>query len=360
MNNRVKGKAFTLIELLTVVAIIGILVGILLPSLSRARRIAKTTTCSTRLKTHGQGLAIYANEYDDVLVAHRLPRLDNEHWRADVEGGLKYRPTFLAMLGTQLGIPPFEDPMPTRTETDCEGEPGDRQNYANEVYVCPEVENWTDERNACYGYNYQFLGNARLRDVDDPFSYKNWPVFFSRVKGAAQTVAVGDSLGTAAAFARVRRSEYQGENRRCDKQRRGVFGDAGSPINGRSLNARGNEGLVLDPPIVDPGAGEIAGREGDDDGGGGERVGDASPAGGWPGYISNGGGGGGARSAVDPRHGKKGNILWLDGRVSLESLEALGYWVEKNGAVGLGDLELKEGNNRFWAGGQRNRVWLMD
>lgn len=359
MNDRVKGKAFTLIELLVVVAIIAILVGILLPSLSRARRIAKTTTCSSRLKTHGQGLAIYANEYDDVLVPHRMPRIDNEHWRADVEGGLKYRPTFLAMLGSQLGIPPFDDPMPSRLDTDCQGEPGDRQNYANEVYVCPEVAEWTDERNACYGYNYQFLGNARLREMDDPSSYKNWPVYFSRVKGAAQTVAVGDSLGTAAGFARVRRTDYQGENRRCDKASRGEFGDAGPPINGRSLNARGNEGLVLDPPIIDPNMGEIAGREGDAGGSGGEQVGAASPLGGWPGYISLGGGEEG-RSAVDPRHGNKGNILWLDGHVSLESLQALGYWVEDSGAVGLGDIELKQGNNRFWAGGQRNRVWLLD
>ncbi|MFQ5591540.1 MAG: prepilin-type N-terminal cleavage/methylation domain-containing protein [Phycisphaerae bacterium] len=357
MKRSAAQRGFTLLELLAVIAIVGLMVGLILPSFSRARRQANTTNCSTNLRTLGQGLAIYANEYSDMLVPHRMPKLDGEQWSVHILGGLKYRPTFLAMLGTQIGIPPFEDPKPTRSAVDCEGEPGDRQNYASTTYVCPEVANWTDERNACYGYNYQFLGNARLRNDADPLSFKNWPVFFSRMKGPAQTVAIGDSLGTAAAFPSFRRTPYEGENRRCDKTLSEAALAQNPTFNGRSLNARGNEGIALDPPVVDPAAGEVAAHEGDVAGGAGQQTSLATPPGGWSGLVSYEGGEA-YRSAVDLRHGRRANILWLDGRVSLETLESLGYWVENDGSVGIGDLETRQGNNRFWSGEQRNRVWL--
>jgi prepilin-type processing-associated H-X9-DG protein len=352
--------------MLIVIAIIGLLVGLVMPSLSRARRQAKTTECSTRLRTLGQGLAIYANEYRDQLVPHRLPLVDEEYPGVSIEGGMKYRPTFLAMLGTQVGVAPFADPrsaLPGSGEAavDCEGEPSDRQNFANEVYVCPEVATWTDERNACYGYNYQFLGNARLRDELDPLSFKNWPVFFSKIKSPGHTVAIGDSLGTAASFSRLMRRGYEGENRKCDKTPDALdFNLANPPVNGRGLNARGNEGLVLDPPIVDTVNGEVAtyGGEVTVPPGSGQQP-ESAPSPGGRRSLTSDEGGEPFRSGVDLRHGNKTNILWLDGRVSVETLESLGYWVEEDRSIGFGDIEHQQGNNRFWSGDQRNRVWRM-
>jgi prepilin-type N-terminal cleavage/methylation domain-containing protein/prepilin-type processing-associated H-X9-DG protein len=60
-------RAFTLIELLTVVAIISLLISILMPSLSRARDQAKSVHCLARLKDFGNGLASYENVYRDIL-----------------------------------------------------------------------------------------------------------------------------------------------------------------------------------------------------------------------------------------------------------------------------------------------------
>jgi prepilin-type N-terminal cleavage/methylation domain-containing protein len=58
-------KGFTLIELLVVIAIIALLVSILLPSLTRARELAKQAICGTRLKGLGNAFALYQNSYND-------------------------------------------------------------------------------------------------------------------------------------------------------------------------------------------------------------------------------------------------------------------------------------------------------
>lgn len=54
--------AFTLIEVLVVVAIIALLVAILLPSLSRAKEVSRRTVCLYNLKTLGQCWQLYYTE----------------------------------------------------------------------------------------------------------------------------------------------------------------------------------------------------------------------------------------------------------------------------------------------------------
>ena len=59
-------KAFTLVELLVVIGIIAVLVGILLPSLNRAREAAKRTQCLSNMRELGSALRIYGVENKDV------------------------------------------------------------------------------------------------------------------------------------------------------------------------------------------------------------------------------------------------------------------------------------------------------
>jgi prepilin-type N-terminal cleavage/methylation domain-containing protein/prepilin-type processing-associated H-X9-DG protein len=67
-------RAFTLIELLVVVAIIAILIGILLPSLARAKQSAIKTACSANLKQVGMGIQMYQqNSADKFPTARYMP-----------------------------------------------------------------------------------------------------------------------------------------------------------------------------------------------------------------------------------------------------------------------------------------------
>jgi len=60
-------KAFTLIELLVVVAIIALLVGILVPSLNKARGQAKRAACAAHLRQVGVALVAYMQDSGDRM-----------------------------------------------------------------------------------------------------------------------------------------------------------------------------------------------------------------------------------------------------------------------------------------------------
>ncbi|MEJ5251311.1 MAG: prepilin-type N-terminal cleavage/methylation domain-containing protein [Chthonomonadetes bacterium] len=71
-------KAFTLLEMLTVVAIIALLVALLLPLLNSARRHAQVSPCMNNLKQLHSALTMYRDDYG---LLSSTPT-----WRVEISG----------------------------------------------------------------------------------------------------------------------------------------------------------------------------------------------------------------------------------------------------------------------------------
>ena len=64
---KTSSRGFTLLELLVVIAIIGLLIGLLLPSLKRSLDLAKATACKSNLRQVSYALNTYKIENDGWL-----------------------------------------------------------------------------------------------------------------------------------------------------------------------------------------------------------------------------------------------------------------------------------------------------
>ena len=77
-------RKFTLIELLIVIAIIGLLITLLLPSLSKARKAAHQVVCLSNLRSISQGFQIYSKMNNGGI-------LRRDYWTAPGEYSIWYK-----------------------------------------------------------------------------------------------------------------------------------------------------------------------------------------------------------------------------------------------------------------------------
>lgn len=97
-------RAFTLVELLVVVAVIALLVSVLLPALAGARRAARAAACLANIRSLGLVHALYADDHRGCFADAGLPH----------GGGGDPARSFVAVLGAVSG-----EALPLRS-------PGDR------------------------------------------------------------------------------------------------------------------------------------------------------------------------------------------------------------------------------------------
>lgn len=93
-----RGNAFTLIELLTVIAIIGILAAILIPVAGQAREQARVSQCVAQLRDLGTAVHLYATERRDFIPPH--VRTDGAN--PDSEWGSRVGPNIHGVIGLLL------------------------------------------------------------------------------------------------------------------------------------------------------------------------------------------------------------------------------------------------------------------
>lgn len=207
-----QAKGFTLIELIVVIAILGLLISILIPSLSSARRSAKTNVCLSHLKGVGNAFSIYLIENDDNFPPHRLGRVPPSSMNLYVNDFLRQSPRWQWFLKTDLG--PVINPAPFQSEIESlRGTPGGaywhdnqpphneagarlRRTMTHDMFTCPVVDDDRfshDVRDGAFGFNYQYLGNAR--QDRRPGRWDNFAVGLHRIKNISGTILVADSRG---------------------------------------------------------------------------------------------------------------------------------------------------------------------
>lgn len=143
MNRAAKRRhhAFSLIEILVVIAIISLLIALLIPGLSASRKRAKTSMCQSHLKAMGTALGTYASEYSDRLPAAEIYTHETQ-LNALQSGAVNQCDLFGYGWAEEL----YEYQTPTEKVTDYSHFPVQR-NYKGKyggIFSCPTAEIETD------------------------------------------------------------------------------------------------------------------------------------------------------------------------------------------------------------------------
>jgi prepilin-type N-terminal cleavage/methylation domain-containing protein/prepilin-type processing-associated H-X9-DG protein len=103
-----RSEAFTLLELLVVIAVLGTLAALLLPALARAQTRAKSACCLNNLRQWGVATQLFATDNSDLLPKDGSPNgtSTDEGWYVDLPRLLGVAPYGQAPWRTNANIDP--------------------------------------------------------------------------------------------------------------------------------------------------------------------------------------------------------------------------------------------------------------
>ncbi|MDR1283341.1 MAG: DUF1559 domain-containing protein [Opitutaceae bacterium] len=164
--------AFTLVELLTVIAIIGILAGILIPVVGTVRGKARAVQCLSNMRQIGMAMNLFADENKDSF-----PRIhgDNSNGWDGTKTWMSKLAPYAGMSENRMGA----DPLPR----------------AAGIFVCTEFDQKAEGLVVSYGYNWS-VQNAGLNLLRSAFPVpgRTFLVLEMRKNGENATRAFSDVL----------------------------------------------------------------------------------------------------------------------------------------------------------------------
>jgi prepilin-type N-terminal cleavage/methylation domain-containing protein len=165
-----QARAFTLIELLVVITIIGVLVGLLMPALSRTRERARQTHCENNLKQFSVALTVYRQDFGNEQLPNWLSDLSPKFLKSPktffcksdlsdgAEGG---RPD---SFPADMQIASTDDPKKSSYQYEFCGNTCSEWNYYSDSGitngVSPSGSSWKQVKNSQMLYGDNFNGHV--------------------------------------------------------------------------------------------------------------------------------------------------------------------------------------------------------
>jgi prepilin-type N-terminal cleavage/methylation domain-containing protein len=158
---------FTLVELLVVIAVVGILAALFLPVLGKAKERARITQCLSNLRQIGVGLKMYVDDHDGIFPPHANmpwanPAPPGREVYSGVIGGRDPAPAY-SLFAHATNRPLYHYLPATSAAFHCPADKGMDESWSQPAWKPSKYE----ALGCSYCYNGVRFGNDTLEEPDE-------------------------------------------------------------------------------------------------------------------------------------------------------------------------------------------------